>query len=343
MDHFRKDIKSIYSHIGNAVSKQIFIDRLMYNITDDIRFIKNIIGTTVEGKEFLDRIQCNKKKLIFGAGIWGKEILDTYRGVPFECFVDNKAAGKIYEGLPVISFDEYMEKYKNEIIVISSRLYHKEIYQQLKENGVSDDNIVNAGKITDIMSRRQYFDIPEFNNEMEEGCFVDAGSFDGRTSKIFAEWCEGRFQKIFAFEPDSKNAVKCEDTLRNCVGGGKNSVIRKGLWDKEDVLCFKAYSNGASRVEKKGEIKIPVGRLDDMIRDERVTFIKMDIEGSEYNALLGARETIVRNRPKLAVSIYHKKEDVWTIPSLILEMVSDYELYFGHYSIAAAETVLYAI
>ena len=67
MDHFRKDIKNIYSHIGNAVSKQIFIDRLMYNITDDIRFIKNIIGTTVEGKEFLDRIQCNKKKLIFGA------------------------------------------------------------------------------------------------------------------------------------------------------------------------------------------------------------------------------------------------------------------------------------
>ena len=80
-----------------------------------------------------------------------------------------------------------------------------------------------------------------------------------------------------------------------------------------------------------------------MIRDERVTFIKMDIEGSEYNALLGARETIVKDRPKLAVSIYHKKEDIWTLPSLILEMVPDYKLFFGHYSIAAAETVLYAI
>ena len=77
--------------------------------------------------------------------------------------------------------------------------------------------------------------------------------------------------------------------------------------------------------------------------DERVAFIKMDIEGSEYNALLGARETIVRNRPILAISIYHRKEDIWVLPSVILEMVPDYKLYFGHYSIAAAETVLYAI
>ena len=228
MDHFLEDINKIYSHLGNLVSKQIFADRLMYNITDDIHFIRNIVGTTEEGRAFLARVRCDKKKLILGAGIWGKEILDTYKDISFECFVDNKRSGKIYEGLPVISFDEYMEKYKNEIIIISSRLYHKELYQQLRENGISDENIINAGKFTDVMSKRQYFDIPELKNGIEEeGCFVDAGSFDGRTSKIFTEWCGGRFQKIFAFEPDTKNAVKCEDTLQNCAGGGQKQRNKK--------------------------------------------------------------------------------------------------------------------
>ena len=344
MEHFQREIKEIYSHMGDSVSRQIFTDRLMYNITGDISFIRNIVATTDEGKRFLDKLQGNRKKLIFGAGIWGKEILDTYKDVKFECFVDNKKAGKTYEGLSVISFQEYMDRYRDGIIIISSRLYHREIYQQLMENGINDDNIVNAGEMTDIMSKRQYFDISGLKeNWKEEGCFVDAGSFDGRTSQIFARWCEGKFQKIFAFEPDKENAIKCERVIQSCVGEGKSNIIRKGLWDKEDVLCFSSYSNGASRVEENGEIKIPVGCLDDMVLDNRVTFIKMDIEGSEYNALMGAKKTIIKNRPKLAISIYHKKEDIWILPAVILQMVPDYKLYLGHYSIAAAETVLYAI
>ena len=125
-------------------------------------------------------------------------------------------------------------------------------------------------------------------------------------------------------------------------GGGKNSVIRKGLWDKEDVLCFKAYSNGSSRLEKKGEIKIPVGSLDDMIRDERVTFIKMDIEGSELEALKGAKNTIRNHHPRLAICIYHKPIDVIEIPAYILELVPEYKFYVRHYDSSLEETVLYA-
>jgi hypothetical protein len=81
----------------------------------------------------------------------------------------------------------------------------------------------------------------------------------------------------------------------------------------------------------------------DSIIDDKITFIKMDIEGAEYNAILGAHNTITKYRPKLAISIYHKPEDIWEIPSLILKMNPEYKLYLGHYSIAAAETVLYAI
>ena len=81
--------------------------------------------------------------------------------------------------------------------------------------------------------------------------------------------------------------------------------------------------------------------MDDVV-DEKVTFIKMDIEGAEYEALLGAKETIQKNKPKLAISIYHKPEDIISIPKLIKSMVPNYRLYIRHYSNADNETVLYA-
>ena len=69
----------------------------------------------------------------------------------------------------------------------------------------------------------------------------------------------------------------------------------------------------------------------------------MDIEGSELKALCGARETICRLKPKLAISIYHKTEDIWELPKVILQMNSEYKFYLRHYSLAAEDTVLYAL
>ena len=91
-------------------------------------------------------------------------------------------------------------------------------------------------------------------------------------------------------------------------------------------------------------MKIEVDRLEDMIsEDEPITFIKMDLEGAEYEALIGAKKIIKKWKPKLAISLYHKPEDVWELPSLILDMNPSYSLYLSHYSIATAETVLYAL
>ena len=74
-----------------------------------------------------------------------------------------------------------------------------------------------------------------------------------------------------------------------------------------------------------------------------ITFIKMDIEGSEIPALRGAKEIIETQKPKLAICVYHKPEDIWEIPELILDYVPEYRLYLRHYSITYTETVLYAI
>lgn len=69
----------------------------------------------------------------------------------------------------------------------------------------------------------------------------------------------------------------------------------------------------------------------------------MDLEGYEENALLGAKETIKDQKPILAVSIYHKRWDIFRIPALLLEYNPEYTFYFRHYGTSLQETVLYAI
>lgn len=288
------NIRKIYNCFADSDTRKIFANRLLYSLTGDTEYIKEVICTTAEGKEFYDRIQtCKRKMVIFGAGKWGGTIVDTYKDfdIQFECFVDNKIKEKsgMYHGMPVISFQQYLEEYKEEIVLIATRLYYMEIYQQLIANGVKKENIVNVGKMIDDISKRQYFDLPELSEHLceEPESFIDAGSLDGRTSVLFADWCHGHYSHIWAFEPDKKNLGKCIKTLESL--GENCEVIPKGLWDEEIELSFASGLNGSSKVYEFGDERVMVGRLDDMIHD-RVSFVKMDIEGSEYKALGGGQK-----------------------------------------------------
>lgn len=83
--------------------------------------------------------------------------------------------------------------------------------------------------------------------------------------------------------------------------------------------------------------------IDEIVGNDRVSFIKMDIEGAELKALEGAKETILRNAPKLAICIYHKYEDICEIGNYVLKLNPNYKLYIRHYTTCMWETVLYAV
>lgn len=342
---FRKEIEDIYHCLGDEQSKEIFADRLLYSFTGDARYIQNIVQRTGEGKNIYDRLKSNsRKKVIFGAGIWGKNILNAYRDVEFECFIDNQESDekRVYYGLPVLSFSQFLAEHRDAMVVISSRLYHQEMYQQLADAGIPETCIIDAGGSIDQMSRKQYFDLPELKlSQSGDEVFVDGGSFDGQTSLQFLKWCGGTYKKIYAFEPDPDNIVKCENALRETCGE-KFELVPKGVWNATEELSFRAIANGSSKVEENGNISIQVTSMDEVIQ-EKVTFIKLDVEGSEYQALEGAKNLIQKYKPKLAVSIYHKPEDIWELPEFIREMNSEYTFYLRHYSVAASETVLYAV
>jgi len=95
-------------------------------------------------------------------------------------------------------------------------------------------------------------------------------------------------------------------------------------------------------LSEEGDIEISVDTLDDRVKD-KITFLKMDIEGAEEMALRGAREHILRDHPKMAISCYHKADDLWKIPQQILAIRNDYSLYMRHYTDGFHETVVYFI
>lgn len=117
--------------------------------------------------------------------------------------------------------------------------------------------------------------------------------------------------------------------------------MRGGVYDESGILRFSAGLGTSSVVDKNGDVKIKVYKLDDVV--ESATFIKMDIEGSEQKALKGAKRLIERDSPKLAICIYHSLEDIWKIPQLIKEINPDYKIYIRNYTDRIDETVCYGI
>ncbi len=115
--------------------------------------------------------------------------------------------------------------------------------------------------------------------------------------------------------------------------------------NSKDTLSFSGNGHGDSRIVQGnvGEaISCKVISLDSFLPG-KVTFVKMDVEGAELEALKGSRKVIVQYRPKLAICVYHKKADLIEIPLFIKSLVPEYRLYIRHYGNSMCETVLYAV
>ena len=151
-----------------------------------------------------------------------------------------------------------------------------------------------------------------------------------------------RIRKAYAFEADPVNVERCKKEIRYLK---ETQLFPCGLWGHKDELKFSSTGDTEASFFGKDEgVAVQVSPLDEIIsEDEIITFIKLDIEGAELEALKGAQRTIKRCRPKLAICIYHKPEDIYELPLFVKSLVSEYRLYIRHYSNRAHETVMYAV
>lgn len=159
--------------------------------------------------------------------------------------------------------------------------------------------------------------------------FVDCGAYDGDTIESFLTASSGRFRTIVAFEPDPHAVVRLHTLVRGLPSRVRDliRVEQKAVGAAAGSLRFEGDGTPTSRISETGALTVECVPLNVALRDLAPTFIKMDIEGAEEDALLGARETIRAHRPILAICVYHLQEDLYSIPNAIGRACEDYTLY----------------
>ncbi len=193
-----------------------------------------------------------------------------------------------------------------------------------------------------IVVQPQYF-VKDILLPMEGEVFIDGGAYTGDTiSELVSVFGEGvnYCKKIYAFEPD---AISRRVLVERCKDYDNIVILPVGLWSEKTYLNFNMKGNRGSRICKDGTQVISVDSIDNLCADEKVTFIKLDVEGSEQEALRGAERVIRRDKPRLAICIYHRPEDYFQIPFMIKEMVPEYKFYIRHHMYHQYDTVLYAV
>ncbi len=343
-------VESIYNKMDDSISRDIFVNRLAVSLTKDPSYFRNVVCSNIDGKVFSEKLSGIKGKVaLFGAGFNGSGIKMIYNA-DYLCYIDNYSNGYEKDGLPVVSFEEFKKNFDSDdvSIVVAITGQYQSVYTQLAENGIKENRIVNSSKMISNLVSQQYFDYFRYASTLAYKdetspieSFVDAGVYDNTSSYTFAAWCKGNYSNIWAFEPDKECFKYCRDScsLKNY------NIFNCGLSDKKRTVYFSTSHSGTaggSKVDETGDVAVEVVDLDSVLKDEKVTFIKMDIEGSECDALSGARNIIAAQKPKLAISVYHKAEDIYSIPKLILDLNPDYKFALRHYSLCNADTVLYA-
>ncbi len=168
-----------------------------------------------------------------------------------------------------------------------------------------------------------------------EEIVVDLGAYDGDTLTEFLNGTSMQFKKLYAMEPDDKNYRKLKRRLY-MIGSALLEAYNVGAWDEDTTITFNmragrssTASGGTHRAARYRDIKMM--KTDTMLQGTEATYIKIDVEGAEENALRGAKETIVNFRPKLNVALYHRNEDMFRLPLMIAEMNRRYKFYMRHH------------
>ncbi len=233
------------------------------------------------------------------------------------------------------------------------------VYRMLadEESRTVFENIINyklSGKLCYL--RAAVSDEDSVTRELvranEVRSYLDLGAYNGDTVRRMFE-CAPLLKRVWAMEPDVRNykklALYAEQESRAVV-----QTYPFAAWNKRETLTFRVEGNRNSTVAKNAtngiavtqakEKQIEAETPDAILDGTSVDYIKYDVEGAEYEALLGTAETITRYRPRLLVSLYHRTEDLYRLPQLVKKLNPDYELYLRRFRYVPAWDInLYCI
>ncbi|WP_394191942.1 FkbM family methyltransferase [Pseudoalteromonas atlantica] len=171
--------------------------------------------------------------------------------------------------------------------------------------------------------------------------YVDCGSFDGDSVALHLKRYQTAVKQVFAFEPDPSTFERLKS---NMSAFQQVRCINKGVGDKVAKLNFSANNERASLFSESGELSIDITSLDEELGGVAPSFIKMNIEAFEPQAIDGAKGIIIRNTPLLAISAYHQPEHLYSLQLQIEDIApTKYDFYLRQHDGGLVETVLYAV
>ncbi len=321
---------SLYGDCGALYDALIHIPR-----TDAVRPVSETYYRKT-GDDLLGAVQrllvfqdtADRKKVVLCRMSWDACVWIKRLGLKIDAVLEDR----------MIGIDYFPECEKVDIATAADR-YREAVFLAGDRGDVALGQFLKAGGIsmTQFKPRHtcwksQYFDEPFIQPSAHE-VFVDAGAYDLNNTFDFIQLCNGKCDKVYTMEPDT-------DLYKACVK--RLDALDQSQRDKIELLHAAVWSEDTEFVGKAAQ-KVNARSIDSVLQGEKATYIKMDVEGAEMEALKGAANTIRKWRPRLAVCIYHKPEDIIALPSYILSLVPDYKMYIRHYSTNTAETVLYCM
>jgi FkbM family methyltransferase len=189
-----------------------------------------------------------------------------------------------------------------------------------------------------------YFPATEFPLRQDE-VLLDVGGFNGDTVREFHALTKGEYAKIISLEPDDDNFGRLQAMVEALGLTKKVLPLKLGAWDERTTLRFAAQEMHIdNRICDGGLLHIDADTIDSILGRLgcRVTLIKLDINGAEYRALSGARNTIREQRPRIAVRL-HTKEDYFRLPILLKDLAPEMKLYLRQRNFMSMMVILYGI
>ena len=180
-------------------------------------------------------------------------------------------------------------------------------------------------------------------NKIFSAVIIDGGSFDGDTVEEFLRISKKDNLDIHCYEAEERNCILLKEKLGKWQPN-RITVHESALWSKSCNLYFEGNGLSGKSSEEQTQNSIPVqAEAIDEYGYSEVSFIKLDIEGAEREALCGAVNVIKKYRPILAICAYHLQDDLLVLSDLIDSMGCEYQLYLRHYMLSAGDTILYAV
>lgn len=176
--------------------------------------------------------------------------------------------------------------------------------------------------------------------------FVDCGAFDGDSIRAFLTYQSNEFRSIYAFEPDEGNCNRLRAYV-NTLGeeaAGRIHIFNAGVGARRETLRFSAAGNMSSSFDASGESEVKVLPLDEVIPfDTGPLYLKFDVEGAEWEALKGCAQLLAGRRPLVALSAYHRPDDLWQLPLYLNRLKLDYVFSLRTRGEDGMDLVLYAL